>query len=788
MPSQWKESSLFYTCRLTALSGALLMSTLACAGEPARRPADGQPATSTSTSSPADPTPDEASSAPGKPQAKQGRQTRAAAPRKKAMGAAPQAAAKPPAAAATNPPRKAGAAAKNKKQAAKKQAAAKLAAAKKKESAKQSDLAKSPESSPANMADSPMSADKSPAKTASKDSPSKDSLKEQRAKAAEEKRLAEARRPAEFTPHPRPATLPDHVALARQVDQLLATELQSAGVALAPRAPDEDFLRRVSFDLAGIAPSPEEVSLFTLDPDADKRAQVIDRLLQSDAYAVNWARYWRDVIYSRAVEQRAQISREAFEEWMTAQLRDNASWADIATRLLTAKGDVRQHGETALLYAQRGEPDEVASETARVFLGIQLQCANCHDHPTDKWKREEFHALAAFFPRLRIERVRGDDRSFELVSFTGAAVNPAEVVDRIRKNADAILARLDANKDGKLTKKELKGDQAGPLSRLFGEADTNKDGSLTLEELRQAPAPMMRGVKGMAEYYMPDLQNPQSAGTRFDPKFFLNEASPGTGLSDVDRRVALARYITANDNPWFARAFVNRVWAQLMGEGFVMPVDDMGPERTPRHPEVLETLAAGFTTSGYDVKWLLQTIANTQAYQRKIAPRPAAENPPAFASACPTKLRADQLYDAITRILGVEDLGAPAGRTQRKMAGRYNDSSARGQFRRLFGFDPSATPEEQQGNLPQALFLMNSPAIHNLIAGKGATRLAGILSKHSSNEDALRELYLLVHAREPSSQELAICGEYLKDVDNRQDAFEDILWSLLNSTEFQTRR
>ena len=109
-------------------------------------------------------------------------------------------------------------------------------------------------------------------------------------------------------------------------------------------------------------------------------------------------------------------------------------------------------------------------------------------------------------------------------------------------------------------------------------------------------------------------------------------------------------------------------------------------------------------------------------------------------------------------------------------------------FQSLFGFDPSATPEEQQGNLLQALFLMNSPAIHNLIAGKGATRLATILSKHSSNEDALRELYLLVHAREPSAQELAICGEYLKDVNNRQDAFEDILWSLINSTEFQTRR
>lgn len=748
MFSCWKKMSQLVRPHLLALGGVLLLSSAALADDSARSAANPAPQES---ATPVQRNNQSSAKAPAK----------GAAKTKKKSAKTPAASPKTADSAQSKPAGKA-------PPAAKKKTAARLAAAKKTEAAKV--------------------ASEGPAAKQPPNATPKETPKDQRAQAAEEKRLAEARRPAEFTPYPRPGTLPDHVELGRQVDRLLADQLRQAGVELAPRAPDEDFLRRVSFDLAGIAPSPEEVSLFSLDPDADKRAQVIDRLLQSDAYAVNWARYWRDVIFSRAVEQRAQISREAFEEWMIGQLRDNASWADITTRLLTAKGDVRKQGETALLYAQRGEPDEAASETARVFLGIQLQCANCHDHPTDKWKREEFHALAAFFPRLRIDRVKGDDRSFELVSFNGAAANPAEAIERIRKNADTILARLDANQDGQLSKKELKGDGGPALSRLFSEADTDKNGTLSVAEIRQVPLPMMRGTKGMAEYYMPDLQNPQSAGTRFDPKFFLNDASPGTGLSDVERRVALARYVTAPENPWFAKAFVNRLWAQLMGEGFVMPVDDMGPERTPRHPEVLDALAAGFTASGYDVKWLLKTITNTEAYQRRIRPRAVSENPPAFASACATRLRADQLYDAITRILGVEELGGPANRGQRKLAGRYNDSSARGQFRRLFGFDPSANPEEQQGNLLQALFLMNSPAIHNLIAGKGATRLATILAQHSSNEDALRELYLLVHAREPSAKELEICGEYLKDVGNRQDAFEDILWSLINSTEFQTRR
>lgn len=596
---------------------------------------------------------------------------------------------------------------------------------------------------------------------------------------------------APISRYPRPETLPDHLALARRVDELLDAELSGAKVEVAPRCSDEDFLRRASFDLAGISPSPEVVTLFNLDPDPHKRAKVIDRLLASEAYGENWARYWRDVIYSRAVEMRARLGQAAFEKWMAGQLRENASWADITTQLLTATGNVRESGETALIYAQRAEPDEVAAETARIFLGIQLQCANCHDHPTDKWKRDEFHALAAFFPRMQVRPVPGEMRSFELVSMNaggrGGYAARAEI-QKLLKEPERLISRLDRDSDGKLSKDEARRGQNQILARLFSQGDSDKDGMLTAEEIQKIPPPIERPGRGSAEYFMPDLQNPQSEGTKFDPAFFLNGKAPGAGLADLERRSALAMYIVSPENPWFARSFVNRLWAQLLGEGFTMPVDDMGPERTTRSPEVLEALAQGFVASGYDVKWLLRTIANTQAYQRRIRPKPVEENPPAFATALATRLSADQVYDALTRVLGVDELGSTPRRPRREGVPRFGDASPRGQFHRLFGFDPSTSPDEQQGNLPQALFLMNSPAIHNLIAGKGETRLAGILSKHSSDDDALRELYLLVHAREPSDKELQVCRDYIIQVKNRQDAFEDILWSLVNSTEFQTRR
>ncbi|MFM8584081.1 MAG: DUF1549 domain-containing protein, partial [Planctomycetaceae bacterium] len=615
----------------------------------------------------------------------------------------------------------------------------------------------------------------------SKSEPAKAEAQTQAKVAMAEKNAAEAEpERAQFTPYPRPEKLPDPGQVAAELDQLLEANLKQSGVELAPPSGDEDFLRRVSFDLAGIAPSPEEVTLFGIDPDPDKRSLLIDRLLRSDAYAENWARYWRDVLYARAVEQRARLGQQAFETWMAEQLRQNHSWADVTTRLITATGDVNKEGATALIYAQRAEPDEVASEVSRVFLGIQLQCANCHDHPSDQWKRDQFHALAAFFPRMFVRPIPGEKRTFAIASFTPdrRTGDPRADFARMISQAEQLVARLDRDSDGAVSEGEAKKAPGPFLTRLFQQGDTDKDGKLTADEIRKIPAPPLRGGRGAAEYFMPDLQNPQSVGTQFHPAFFLNGKSPGEGQPDLDRRVALAQYIVDPQNEAFSQAFVNRMWAQLLGEGFVMPVDDMGPERSARHPEVLAALSRQFTATGYDIRWLLKTIVATRAYQRQIRPKSAAENPPAFATALATRLRADQLYSAITRVLGVDDLGNTPGRPRQQGLARYVDNSPRGQFHQLFGFDPSTPPDEQLGNLPQALFLMNSTAVHSLIAGKGATRLSGILARHSDNNDALQELYLHVLSRRPTDQELEICREYIAEVKDRNDAFEDILWSL----------
>ena len=575
--------------------------------------------------------------------------------------------------------------------------------------------------------------------------------------------------------------------VAVEVDRLVAEELQKSKTAAASRTTDEDFLRRITFDLAGSLPSPAEVTIFGLNPDPDKRAKLIDRLLAGDQMARNWARYWRDVIFTRATDQRSRIAQPTFERWMTEQLKQDRHWDEIATDLITATGDVREKGETGLIFAHGGQAAELASEMSRIFLGIQIQCANCHDHPTDVWKREDFHQLAAYFPRIRVRRVMDDNRrSFEVVSFDTARGRGR---GRMR-NPEFLFRRFDTNKDGKLTKDEVKDTPlARGFDRLLYRGDTNQDKALSLAELKKIPQPQGQR-RGTTEHFIPDPSDPSSPGKRVDPVFFVDKTKATPGLKDLERRGDFAKTLTSPENVWFARAFVNRIWGAMLGQGFYMPIDDIGPERTAAFPQVLDLLSAGFVANDYNIQWLFRTIANTQSYQRQIRVRDASDLSPPFAAATPTRLRSDQLYSALVGVLGIrEDGSRNARRRPGAGAGQYRRGfSQRARFATLFSFDPSTPQEDITGTVPQALFLMNSPLVNNGIRGQGETRLGRILQKFDKDKDALAELYLLVLSREPSAKEIKIATEYIDEVDNRKEAFEDLMWSLINSSEFLSKR
>ncbi len=515
-------------------------------------------------------------------------------------------------------------------------------------------------------------------------------------------------------------------AVASRADQLLSSETGSAGATSkpAPLADDEIFLRRVTLDLHGRLPSASEITAFALDPATDKRSTLIRKLLADPQYGDNWSRYWRDVIMYRATEQRAQLISGVLSTYLKDSLNQNKPWSQVATDFITASGDALEKGEAALIVAQEGKPEETVAEISRIFLGVQIQCAQCHDHPTDRWKREQFHELAAFFPRVSSRVILTPDNRSITVAVTE-----------------------------------------------FGNEPFERNGNR---------------VRGSAEHRMPDLKDPSARGTLMTPVLFATgDKLPGNTRDSV-RRGTLAQWITKPENPYFARAFVNRLWSELVGEGFYEPVDDMGPDRQCDAPQTLDHLAVAFTNSNYDVKWLFETIMSTESYQRVSRSRRSPDQP-AFTTNVPQRLRADQLFDNLLSALGSREPtqfgGGMAG------PGARFGRSPRQSFAAVFGYDPSERRDEVAGTIPQALSMMNSTFIAGLLDAKSArTGLGKMLNEIKDDRALISELYLRTLAREPSKKEVDTCLAHIAAVKDRTEAFEDIHWSLINSTEFLYRR
>jgi hypothetical protein len=501
-----------------------------------------------------------------------------------------------------------------------------------------------------------------------------------------------------------------------EIDRLVGAQIKKANIEPAPLTSDEQFVRRAYLDLTGRLPMPADVAEFLGDKSPDKRARAIDRLLASEDYARHWAQYWRTVITSRTTDFRSIVFSRSFETWMTEQLQANKSWGSIAHDMLTATGALRfdepdKNGQVYFLLSRFGADAiiERTAETSRIFLGIQIQCAQCHDHPSDVWQRRQFHEMAAYFARLRERPVRDGMRQLGFQT----------------------------------------------VSTPFG------------------------------EHQMPGKDDPKK-GTAMAP-VFLDGQGPGASLPDLKRREALAQSIISKDDPWFAAAFVNRMWGELMGQAFYQPIDDLGPQKEAIMPDLIGRLAGAFRGSDYDIKGLLRSIMNSDTYQRRIRPGEAAEDHLLFAASNPVRLNADALWDTLMSTLGRIEVGPRFG------GGGPGGPFARTQtlealFRSEFGYDPSSRPEEVEGSVSQALMLMNNPQINGKIQASGSNLLARILSSYTQDEEALHVLYLRTLARRPTDREAERCRQHVARVGNRAEAFEDILWSLINSTEYQTKR
>ena len=524
------------------------------------------------------------------------------------------------------------------------------------------------------------------------------------------------------------------------IDEAVFKQWQKLGLPPSEICDDSTFLRRVTLDLAGRLPTLDETAGFLADKGADRREKLVDRLLVSPDYADLFANKWNAVLRNKRESLREDIKPTlAFHGWIRNSLRDNKPFDVFVREIITATGEEIATPPVAWYRAVRDVPSQV-EDVCQLFLGTRLQCARCHHHPLEKWSQQDYYGMAAFFSRVQYKK-------------------PAP----LPKGA-----------------KQPKG-AAKPLTHILHDPG-----------LAKAENPRTK------EYIKPTALNGKTLDVR----------------ADVDPRIQLADWITSKENPMFARALVNRYWKHFLGRGLTEPEDDIRLTNPPTNPELLDGLANYFVAEKFDIKKLVRAICLSTTYQLSSKPNEwNRTDKQSFSRFTPRRLPAEIMFDAIDALtLAKSDFpGMPAG----TRAIQLPDHAFESYFLTVFG-RPDATSaceceRSSDVSLSQMLHLMNSYEMIAKVSGEApkgplakvtnpkgknppavtktkvtpGQRLAKIISDKRSDEEKLRELYLIAYSREPNARELELLTSHLKrQAANPRAAYEDILWVIVNSEEF----
>ncbi len=500
-----------------------------------------------------------------------------------------------------------------------------------------------------------------------------------------------------------PDSLYDELPVNNFVDELVYDRLQTLGIAPSELCPDAEFLRRASLDIAGTLPTSEEAREFGRDPAPDKRAKLVDELLERPAYADLWATKWADLL--RPNPSRVGVkSVYLLDEWLRDSFRRNKPYDRMIREIVTATGSTHRYGP-AVAFRDRRTPEDVGEWFSQIFLGVRMECARCHHHPNEKWGQEDFYQFAAWFK--------------------------------------------DIGRKGKGISAPISGDYETIFYRKGRDVKHPVSG--------EAMAPRPLGAK------------------------------PVPVPADADPRETLADWMTSPENPYFARAVVNRVWAEFFGQGIVMPVDDLRASNPPTNEPLLDALADDFVENGFDLKQLMRTIATSRVYQLSSIPNETnladTEN---YSRAYRRRLPAEVMLDAVADFTGTSESfqGMPTG-SRAIATWNYKLGS---DFLDAFGRPNSSAQcpceRDLKPSVVQALHLMHSNDLQTRLADK-AGRAAKLAASDKSPEQIVQELYLAAFGREPKAGEIRIAlTAFYQAGATRQSAIEDVMWALLNSAEF----
>ena len=559
------------------------------------------------------------------------------------------------------------------------------------------------------------------------------------------------------------ATSPASREASHDIDRLVLGKLRKLGIVPSNTCSDTEFLRRASIDLTGTLPTPDEVETFVADGGSDKRLRKIDELLERPAYAAWWANKLCDFTGCNP-NQQAELGQETSVQWymwVYSRLLENVPYDDLVRRIVLATGRREEQSydeyaaevsayfrdDSAADFTQRDtlphywtrrtleKPEDTALAFAHSFLGIRLQCAQCHKHPFAPWTQEDFRQFSAFFETVKY------------------GVSP-EANERYRELAGEVGLNV-------------RGDNGSPVR-----ADV-------LRHARDGRTVPWR------ELYVAARDEPASLNLLRSRTVLLSGSD--------DPREPIMAWMSEPDNPWFAKAFVNRVWAGYFHVGIIDPPDELNPANPPSNPELLNWLATGFVENDYDMKWLHRQIVSSETYQRSWRPNETnREDRRNFSRAIPRRVPAEVVYDIIKQaVAGSTQLEEVRADLSRRAIGHLSMRLAGTYAMQVFGKPERAVncdcERVNQPTLLQSVFLQNDPLLDQRLAESGW--LEEITDLESSgavpdNQVLVRQAWLRTVSRPPTTEETSRALEHLSSAASLTEGLRDLLWALINTKEF----
>lgn len=488
------------------------------------------------------------------------------------------------------------------------------------------------------------------------------------------------------------------------VDRIVKARWAELNLRPAARSTDDEFLRRVSLDICGVIPQPEEVVEFLKDPDPKKREKKIAELLRREEYAEYWADRFTSILMGYRDQQVDAI--EPMRQFLQESFSQNMPYNKLVEAIVDARGNSKENKATLFtvyhLFKDRSKKDLVV-KISKVFLGIQLQCAQCHDHPFEKYTKDDFYSMVAFFASTEFKTIEQGKNNRE---------REVELYDRPRRTP----------------------------------------------------------------------YRPEGYKVAVPPKFIDGQEPRSNAM-----RSEFVAMLTNPGNLQFARALVNRMWAHFFGQGIVEPIDDFSIKNRPSIPALIDTLAKEFIRHNYDLKWLIAQIAGSDVYQltsRKKKDQFPEEAKRLFAYQIVRPQTPEQMFNTFVRATG--------GEAMREAAQRRNERAleqAKRQF--LLNYvtmsDAENAPNQAEYNatIQQVIQMLNidSP-LYRGIKARGGGRVAETLRRYKTPQERVTWLFLSTLSRYPTRQEMDLCVNYINKAKGANEAYEDLMFVLLNTNEF----